>query len=119
MQGGFLLFPLQQDGGQQVITIVRFRFQGDGFPGSLLREGVDLTNDARRDIPSTMVCTGFTAEQYRTYAADHPEWAFLAGIPDLRNVTWIDLPTSHWPMWSRPRELAAIIGGLAAAHARD
>jgi hypothetical protein len=28
-------------------------------------------------------------------------------------VTWIDLPTSHWPMWSRPVEIAAIIGDVA------
>ena len=34
----------------------------------------------------------------------------LAGLTELRNVTWVDLPTSHWPMWSRPQELAAIIG---------
>ena len=25
----------------------------------------------------------------------------LAGLTELRNVTWVDLPTSHWPMWSR------------------
>ena len=35
-------------------------------------------------------------------------YALLAGLPELRNVTWIDLPTSHWPMWSRPRELAEL-----------
>ena len=29
-------------------------------PGGVLRERVELTNDARRDIPSTMICTGFT-----------------------------------------------------------
>ena len=84
-------------------------------PGSLIRETVDLTNDARRDIPSTFICTGFTAEQYQQYAKEHPDWAFLAGIPELRNTTWIDLPTSHWPMWSRPKELAAIIGDVARA----
>ncbi|MGH2407695.1 MAG: alpha/beta fold hydrolase [Candidatus Limnocylindrales bacterium] len=93
-----------------------FRRRAVPEPGALLREGADLTNDARRDIPSTLVCTGFTAEQYQTYAREHPEWAFLAGIPELRDATWIDLPTSHWPMWSKPRELAAIIGGVAKAH---
>jgi len=41
--------------------------------------------------------------------------SFLAGIPELRNGTWIDLPTSHWPMWSRPTELAQIIGEVAKA----
>jgi hypothetical protein len=33
----------------------------------------------------------------------------------LRNVTYVDLPTSHWPMWSRPKELADIISGIAEA----
>ncbi|HEX7225801.1 MAG TPA: alpha/beta hydrolase [Candidatus Limnocylindria bacterium] len=95
-----------------------FRERAVPVPGSLIRETVELTNDARRDIPSTLICTGFTAEQYQTYAREHPEWAFLAGIPELRNATWIDLPTSHWPMWSRPTELAKIIGEVATAHPR-
>lgn len=94
-----------------------FRERAVPVPGGVLREAVELTNDARKDIPSTLICTGFTSEQYKTYAKEHPEWAFLAGIPELRNATWIDLPTSHWPMWSRPKELAAIIGDVAKAHA--
>jgi pimeloyl-ACP methyl ester carboxylesterase len=94
-----------------------FRQRAVPVPGALLREGVELRNDARRDIPSTLICTGFTAEQYQTYAREHPEWAFLAGIPELRNASWIDLPTSHWPMWSRPRELATLIGEVARKHA--
>lgn len=92
-----------------------FRRRAVPEPGGILREGVALTNDARRDIPSTLICTGFTAEQYQTYAREHPDWSFLAGIPELRNATWVDLPTSHWPMWSRPRELAEIIGKVAVA----
>jgi pimeloyl-ACP methyl ester carboxylesterase len=94
-----------------------FRQRAVPVPGGVLRESVELTNDARRDIPSTLICTGFSAEQYQTYAREHPDWAFLAGIPELRNATWVDLPTSHWPMWSRPRELAKIIGDVAKARA--
>jgi pimeloyl-ACP methyl ester carboxylesterase len=93
-----------------------FRERAVPVPGALLRETVELTNDARRDIPSTLIATGFTSEQYKTYASEHPDWAFLAGIPELRNATWVDLPTSHWPMWSRPKELAQIIGEVAKAH---
>ena len=33
--------------------------------------------------------------------------------PSCANITWIDLPTSHWPMWSRPADIAAIIGDVA------
>jgi pimeloyl-ACP methyl ester carboxylesterase len=90
-----------------------FRDHAVPVPGGVLRESIELTNDARRDIPSTFICTGFTAEQYQQYAREHPEWSFLAGIPELRNTTWIDLPTSHWPMWSRPADLARIIGEVA------
>ena len=96
-----------------------FRQRAVPVPGGVLREGADLTNDARRDIPSTLICTGFTAEQFQTYASEHPDWAFLAGIPELNNATWVDLPTSHWPMWSRPQELAQIIGDVATTHAAD
>jgi len=93
-----------------------FRRLAVPVPGGVLREAIELTNDARRDIPSTLICTGFTAEEYRKYAREHLDWAFLAGVPELRNPTWVDLPTSHWPMWSRPRELAEILGGIANAH---
>ena len=95
-----------------------FRTRAVPQPGGTLREAAELTNDARLDIPSTMICTGFSSEQVKAYAKEHnPPW--LAGIAELRNVTWIDLPTSHWPMWSRPQELSAIIGDVAKAHARD
>lgn len=94
-----------------------FRQRAVPVPGGVLRGAVELTNDARRDISSTIIATGFSAADYQKYAKEHPEWPFLAGIPELRNVTWIDLPTSHWPMWSRPQELARIIGEVAEKHA--
>ena len=90
-----------------------FRERAVPVPGAMLREGYTFTNDARRDIPSTIVATGYTSEDYQKYARENPDWAFLAGIPELRNVTWIDLPTSHWPMWSKPEDLARIIGEVA------
>jgi pimeloyl-ACP methyl ester carboxylesterase len=83
-------------------------------PGGVLREGIELTNDARLDIPTTVICTGYTAAQYKEYAKDGYEW--LAGLTEVRDITWVDLPTSHWPMWSRPQELAGIIGEVAKAH---
>jgi pimeloyl-ACP methyl ester carboxylesterase len=93
-----------------------FRRRAVPQPGGVLREAAELTNDARLDVPSTIVCTGFPSEKVKAYAEEHnPPW--LAGLAELRNITWIDLPTSHWPMWSRPRELAAIIGDVAKAHA--
>lgn len=88
-----------------------FRRRAVPVPGGVVREGVELTNDARRDIPSTIICTGFTSEQYKEAAKEG--YSFLAGLPELRNITWIDMPTSHWPMWSKPQETAALIGDVA------
>jgi pimeloyl-ACP methyl ester carboxylesterase len=88
-----------------------FRRRAVPEPGGVLRESVELTNDARRDIPSTVIATGFSSEQYKE--AMKEGYSFLAGLSELRTVTWVDLPTSHWPMWSRPKELAEIIGDVA------
>jgi len=93
-----------------------FRRRAVPEPGAALREGAELTHDARLDVPSTVVCTGFTSAEYKEAVEEGQAW--LAGLTELRDVTWVDLPTSHWPMWSRPRELAKIIGDVAEAHAR-
>ncbi|HEX5014617.1 MAG TPA: alpha/beta fold hydrolase [Candidatus Limnocylindrales bacterium] len=90
-----------------------FRRRGVPVPGGVVRGSAELTNDARRDIPSTLIATGFSSDDYKKGAAEHPEWTWLAGIPELRNATWIDLPTSHWPMWSKPDDIARIIGDVA------
>jgi pimeloyl-ACP methyl ester carboxylesterase len=91
-----------------------FRQRAVPEPGGVLRGAIELTNDARLDIPSTVICTGYTSEQYRDAVKEGYSW--LAGLNEVRNVTWVDLPTSHWPMWSRPKELTEIIGDISKAH---
>jgi hypothetical protein len=80
-------------------------------PGAAMREAPELVNDDRLDIPSTVICTGYSAEEYQ--AAAEQGYAWLGGLNELRNLTYVDLPTSHWPMWSRPGDLALIIGEVA------
>ncbi len=97
--------------------IATFRERAVPVPGGVLRGAVELTNAARTAIPSTIICTGFPSETYRRYAQE-TQWSWLAGITDLQEISWVDLPTSHWPMWSRPVELAGILGNVASAHVR-
>ena len=92
-----------------------FRERAIPEPGAAIRESAELTNDARLDIPTTAIATGYTSEQYKQAVDQGQTW--LGGFAELRNITWVDLPTSHWPMWSRPQELAAIIGDAAKARA--
>jgi pimeloyl-ACP methyl ester carboxylesterase len=88
-----------------------FRERAVPEPGGVLRGEHAFDDDRRLDIPSTVICTGFTSEQYKDALKEG--YAFLAGLAELRDITWVDLPTSHWPMWSRPQELAAAIGDVA------
>ncbi len=94
---------------------VRFAERAVPQPGGPIREAPTLTNDARRDVPSTVIATGLTSNQYKEALEEGQGW--LAGLGELRDLRWIDLPTSHWPMWSRPRELAGILGDVAKRHA--
>jgi pimeloyl-ACP methyl ester carboxylesterase len=89
-----------------------FRRRAVPEPAGALRDAPALTNDARLDVPSTVICTAYTSEQYKEAVAEGQTW--LGGFAELHDVTWIDLPTSHWPMWSRPKELADIIARIAA-----
>ncbi len=94
-----------------------FRARAIPEPGAILREAPTFSNDARLDVPTTVICTGFSSEQVKQ--AVEEGYAWLGGFKELRNVTWIDLPTSHWPMWSRPRELATVLSDVARAAASD
>jgi pimeloyl-ACP methyl ester carboxylesterase len=95
--------------------LATFRQRAVPEPGGVLRGAPELTNDTRLDVPSTAICTGYTSDQYKDAVKEGYAW--LGGFAELRDITWVDLPTSHWPMWSRPQELAGIIGEVAKAHA--
>jgi pimeloyl-ACP methyl ester carboxylesterase len=88
-----------------------FRLRAVPEPGGVLRAAPELVNDARLDVPSTAICTGYSSDEYK--AAVEEGYAWLGGFAELRDLTWVDLPTSHWPMWSRPQDLAGIIGDVA------
>jgi pimeloyl-ACP methyl ester carboxylesterase len=94
-----------------------FQLRAVPEPAGILRDAPELTNDARLDIPTTAIATGFTSDEYKQAIEQGQSW--LGGFAELRNVTWVDLPTSHWPMWSRPQELAEIIGDVSRNAAGD
>jgi pimeloyl-ACP methyl ester carboxylesterase len=95
--------------------LATFRQRAVPEPGQVLRDEVPLTNEARLDVSTTVICTGFSSDEYKDGVKQG--YGFLRGLADLRDVTYVDLPTSHWPMWSRPDELAAIIGDVAKSRA--
>ncbi|WP_028637022.1 alpha/beta fold hydrolase [Nocardioides sp. URHA0032] len=91
--------------------LAEFRERAVPEPAGPMRDAPEVTNDARLDVPSLVIATAFPASGYQQAAAEGAPW--LAGLDDLRNVAYVDLPTSHWPMWSRPAELTEILDRVA------
>lgn len=99
--------------GLDAAALDRFRSRAVPEPAPVLRQAVELGNAARLEVPTTLVCCSIAGEQVRELAdAGHPMFAEVAA---LRTFETIDLPTGHWPMWSRPRDLAQVIDAIAAA----
>lgn len=91
--------------------LAAFRARAVPEPGPVLRQPVELTDPARHRVPTTLVCCSLPSAQVLELAArQHPVFAEVARLED---VDLVDLPTGHWPMWSRPADLAQAV--LAAA----
>ncbi|WP_137723038.1 alpha/beta fold hydrolase [Prescottella subtropica] len=97
--------------GLSTEILERFRARAVPEPGPVLRRQVELTNDARLAVPTTLVCCSIPSAQLMELAdAGHP---MFAEVSNLDHVDLIDLPTGHWPMWSRPGDLAQILAAAA------
>ncbi|MFD1717763.1 alpha/beta fold hydrolase [Georgenia deserti] len=79
-------------------------------PAGVLTSTARLRNPRRKDIPVTMVCTSMPAATVQdAITAGAPFTEELAG----RDLMLLDMPTGHWPMFSRGEDLAHAIA-LAA-----
>ena len=66
-----------------------------------------LHNRRRYDVPATVIACEFPSAMIREWiAAGHP---FVAELAKLRDVEYIDLPTGHWPQFTKPEQLARAI----------
>ncbi|MDK1358867.1 alpha/beta fold hydrolase [Arthrobacter sp. zg-Y1219] len=100
--------------GLNADVLERFRTRAVPEPGPVLRQPVELGNEERFKVPATLVCCSIPSTQMMELArSGHPVFAEVAR---LENLDLIDLPTGHWPMWSRPADLAGV---LAAASRTD
>ena len=58
-------------------------------------------------VPTTVVACEFSSSQLQEWMADGA--ANLALLAQMTDVAWVDLPTGHWPMLTRPAELASVL----------
>ncbi|GLY22084.1 alpha/beta hydrolase [Micromonospora sp. NBRC 101691] len=77
-------------------------------PEGVAKGVVQLTDERRFDVPVVMVCPEFTPAQAR-------EWIAAGDVPELaraKHVDLVDIDSGHWPMITRPAELAMILATL-------
>lgn len=80
-------------------------------PAAVTQGVVSLTDERRYDVPVTLVCPEFTPAQAT-------EWLEAGEIPELAEAArldFVDIDSGHWPMFTRPVELAGILADCAQA----
>jgi pimeloyl-ACP methyl ester carboxylesterase len=68
------------------------------------------------ELPKLLISCSIPLAQVRQMIADGHPWFAALGGPEW---SFQELPTGHWPMFSVPEELAALLGGLEVAGRGD
>lgn len=79
-------------------------------PEGVARGTIRLTDERRYDVPVLVVCPEFSPEQAKS-------WIGSGDVPELakaKHVDFVDIDSGHWPMFTKPAELAQLLA--AAAH---
>jgi len=80
-------------------------------PEGVAKGVVHLTDERRYSVPVTLICPEFSPEQAQ-------QWVKEGEIPELEKasrVSYVDIDSGHWPMFTRPAELAALLAQIAGA----
>jgi pimeloyl-ACP methyl ester carboxylesterase len=78
-------------------------------PEGVTRAVVRLTDERRFDVPVVLVCPEFSPDQAR-------EWIDGGEVPEIakaKDVEMVDIDSGHWPMFTKPRELARLLAAAA------
>jgi pimeloyl-ACP methyl ester carboxylesterase len=78
-------------------------------PEGVAKGVVALTDERRFDVPVVLVCPEFSPEQAR-------EWIDAGELPELtkaKKLDLVDIDSGHWPMITRPAELARLLAAAA------
>ena len=84
-----------------------FRARAIPQPRGVAQDQQRLHDVRRYDVPATVIACEFPSSLLTEWIdAGHPYVAELARIND---VEFVDLPTGHWPQFTKPAELGAAI----------
>lgn len=84
-----------------------FRARAVPIPIGVARDAQVLTDEARFDVPITLITTTFTRAEIDEYIAAGE--GYFAEVVAIKDVTIVELMTSHWPQFTKTSELAQVI----------
>jgi pimeloyl-ACP methyl ester carboxylesterase len=84
-----------------------FRARAIPEPAGVARDPQVLTDERRYDVPATIIACEFPSEQLLEWIAEGHR--YVAELAAMNEVEYIDLPTGHWPQFTKPAELAQAI----------
>jgi pimeloyl-ACP methyl ester carboxylesterase len=90
----------------------RFRATAIPQPVGVATDRQTLSDPRRYDVPITVITCEFPAETMRDLMAKG-HW-YTDELAKVRDAQIVDLPTGHWPMFTKPAELGAAIAAALA-----
>jgi pimeloyl-ACP methyl ester carboxylesterase len=115
VSGGVMPFPgwgpFEGPDAADLDEVARQRLASSAIPvpEGVARGVVRLSDERRFDVPTVLVCPEFTPAQARA-------WIDAGDVPELARATRLDLvdiDSGHWPMITRPADLAALLATAA------
>ncbi|MDR7081158.1 pimeloyl-ACP methyl ester carboxylesterase [Arthrobacter ginsengisoli] len=84
-----------------------FRARAIPQPRGVAQDQQRLHDERRYNVPATVIACEFpSAMLIDMIGAGHP---YVAELGRVREVDYVDLPTGHWPQFTRPAELGEAI----------
>ncbi|KAA1399710.1 alpha/beta fold hydrolase [Aeromicrobium ginsengisoli] len=102
----------REDGGRDLNDFTEaqlddFRARAIPLPVGVARDPQVLADEARFDVPITLISTTFTRDEIDQYVAAGED--YFSELPKIKDVTIIELPTGHWPQFTKPEQLAEVL----------
>jgi pimeloyl-ACP methyl ester carboxylesterase len=90
-----------------------FRERAVPSPAQVISDPQRLSDERRYEVPVTVIATEFTSDMLRGWIDQG--LAPVREFAKLREVEYVDLPTGHWPQFTRPEALArAVLASIPA-----
>jgi len=93
-----------------------FRERAVPSPVRVATDRQRLSDERRYDVPVTVITCAVPGATLREWMQpEHPWHASVRELAAVRDVDLVDLPTGHWPQFTRPAELGRAIADAVAS----